>query len=87
MTLFAINLLIVATLATWLFRRQRLTALLLLSVITVYALQPAGAFELALPTATLLLTLGVWWLTNPAPTTDDVTLSISRMPGPPAGPS
>ena len=24
---------------------------------------------------------------SPAPTTDDVTLSISRMPGPPAGPS
>ena len=24
---------------------------------------------------------------SPAPTTDEVTLSISRMPGPPAGPS
>jgi alginate O-acetyltransferase complex protein AlgI len=71
MNLFAISLMIAVTLAAWLFHRQRITALLLISVVALYALQPAGSLEFTLPTATLLLTLGVWWLTNPAPTTDD----------------
>ncbi len=70
MNLFAIGLMIVAALAAWLFRRQRFTALLLMSVFALYALQPPG-LDVVLPTATLLLLIGVWWLTTPAPTADD----------------
>jgi D-alanyl-lipoteichoic acid acyltransferase DltB (MBOAT superfamily) len=41
-----------------------------MSLFALYALQPPG-LDIALPTATLLLLVGVWWLTNPAPTADD----------------
>jgi alginate O-acetyltransferase complex protein AlgI len=70
MNLLAIGLMIIAALAAWLFRRQRFTVLLLMSVFALYALQPAG-LDIVLPTATLLLLVGVWWLTTPAPAADD----------------
>lgn len=78
MNLLAIGLMIVASLGMWLFRRQRLDALLVISVLALYALQPAGAggLETALPTATVLLVLGVWWLTTPTLSRTDVTTLI-----------
>src|SRR5215831_20490766 len=70
MTLLAIVLMTLAALASWIFRERRATALLLVSICALYALQPAG-LELALPVGTLLLVLGVWWLTTPTPTEAD----------------
>ncbi len=74
MTLPAIGILCLAALASNLLRDllrgQRKIALLLLSVVALYALQPSG-LEVALPTATLLLIVGVWWLVTPASTADD----------------
>ncbi len=70
MTLLAIILMALGALAGWLFPRHRFTVLLLISVLALYALQPPGP-DLVLPVATLLLLLGVWWLTAPALTPDD----------------
>lgn len=70
MTLINIGLMAVGVLGSWLFRRHRLTILLLASIVFLYALQPAG-LEVALPTATLLIVVGVWWLTNANITPDD----------------
>src|SRR5689334_61379 len=65
MTLLAIGLMIGATLAAWLFRAKRLDLLLVISVLALYWLQPAG-LDLILPTATILLLVGVWWLVTPS---------------------
>src|SRR5258708_4297314 len=70
MTLTVIGILCLATLASNLLGNQRKIALLLMSVIALYALQPRG-LEVALPTATLLLVVGVWWLVTPGSTSDD----------------
>ncbi len=70
MTLLAIGLMIAVTLAAWLFRRQRLDLLLLISVLALYLLQPAG-LDVILPTATILLIIGVWWLVTPTMTRQD----------------
>jgi D-alanyl-lipoteichoic acid acyltransferase DltB (MBOAT superfamily) len=73
LNLLAIGLMIAASLGVWLFRQHRLNVLLAISVLALYALQPAGAggLETALPTTTILLVLGVWWLTTPAPSRSD----------------
>lgn len=73
LNLLVIGLMIAASLGTWLFRQHRLNALLVISVLALYALQPAGSggLEIALPTATILLVLGAWWLTAPAPSRGD----------------
>jgi len=65
MTLLAIGLMIAATLIAWLLRGKRLDWLLVISVFALYWLQPAG-LDLLLPTATILLLVGVWWLVTPA---------------------
>src|SRR5262245_44968903 len=70
MTLLAIGLMTVGALGSWVFRGRRSTALLLISLCALYALQPAG-LDLALPVGTLLLIIGVWWLTTPEPTPAD----------------
>jgi hypothetical protein len=71
MNLLPIGLMALAALGVWLLRGGRATALLVLSVAALYALQPAGTLNVALPTATLLLVVGVWWLLNPAPGPED----------------
>ena len=70
MTLLSIGLMSIGALCVWLFRGQRITALLLLSIVALYALQPPG-LELVLPVATLLLVVGVWWLITPSPAAED----------------
>lgn len=76
MNFAAIGLMSLAALGVWLVRSQRPMALLLISVASLYLLQPAG-LEFVLPTATLLLVIGVWWLVNPArDDTDNRTLIL-----------
>jgi alginate O-acetyltransferase complex protein AlgI len=70
MDLLAIGLMILAALGAWLFRSRRVDALLVLSVLALYLLQP-GTLKSVLPLATLLLVVGVWWITNPEPTLQD----------------
>src|SRR5689334_23180462 len=65
MTLAPFAVMVLATLGAWLFRGQRPTALLVISVAALYLLQTAG-LELVLPAATLLLTVGVWWIVSPS---------------------
>ncbi len=77
MTLLPIDLMIPAALGAWLFRRERLTALLVLSVIALYALQSeTSGLAVALPAATLLLVIGVWWLVTPARTPADLRILL-----------
>ncbi|MEP7287253.1 MAG: MBOAT family O-acyltransferase [Chloroflexota bacterium] len=79
MTLLAIGLMIIAALGVWVFRTQRRIALLILSIIALYALQPSGTptvLDSALPTATLLLIVGVWWLVGSEPTPVDRKLLL-----------
>lgn len=66
MNLLAIAIMIAVTLGAWLFRRHRLDALLVISILALYLLQSgsAGSLDLALPTGTILLVIGVWWLTS-----------------------
>jgi alginate O-acetyltransferase complex protein AlgI len=70
MNLLAIGLMIFAALGTWLFHTYRAIALLLISILALYGFQTAGG-EIVLPTATLILVVGVWWLVIPEPTADD----------------
>src|SRR5436190_17234649 len=73
MNLLAIGLMTLAALGSRLFRAERPTALLLISVIAIFALQPA---EPLLPALTLLLVVGVWWIVNPAPARQDYRLML-----------
>ena len=72
MTLIGIGLMTVAALAVWIRARWRLTALLLISVIALFALQTErSTLAVALPVATVLLVIGVWWLVTPHRSPDD----------------
>src|SRR5579859_918822 len=64
MTLPAIGILCVAALGSNLLGDQRKIALLLVSIIALYALQGTD-LQAVLPTATLLLIVGVWWIVTP----------------------
>ena len=76
MNFAAIGLMSLAALGAWLVRSQRPMALLVISVASLYLLQPAG-LEVVLPTTTLLLVIGVWWLVNHArDDTDNRTLIL-----------
>src|SRR5450432_3937969 len=76
MTLAVIGWMVAGALISWLFRANRANVLLALSVGALYLLQPTG-FELALPTATIVLVLGVWWLTSKnADRNDTITLLL-----------
>jgi D-alanyl-lipoteichoic acid acyltransferase DltB (MBOAT superfamily) len=68
---------ILAALGAWRFRRERLTTLLVLSVIALYALQPEhSGLAVALPAATLLLVVGAWWLVTPSRTAADLRILL-----------
>src|SRR5262245_39389930 len=73
MNLLAIGLMTMAALCSRLLRSERPTALLLISVIAIFALQPA---EPVLPTLTLFLIIGVWWVIAPMPTRADYRLML-----------
>lgn len=73
MNLLAIGLMTLAAFSSRLFRSERPTALLLISVIAIFALQPT---EPMLPTLTLMLLIGVWWIVTPAPTRGDYRLML-----------
>src|SRR5262245_18043554 len=75
MTLPAIGLMSLAALGVWLFRGQRAVALLILSIIALYLLQPTNSnLEIVLPSATVLLVVGVWWLVSPQMSDQDQKL-------------
>src|SRR5690349_958437 len=75
MSLTAIGLMAIAAIGSWLFRQQRRYVLLLISVTALYALQPDG-LKAALPTATILLIVVVWWIVTRLPTESDYRLLI-----------
>src|SRR5260221_5731813 len=75
MTLTVIGLMCAGALLVWVLRSQRPTALLVLSVVGLYMLQPVG-FEIALPTATLLLVIAVWWLITPRAARNDTITAL-----------
>ncbi|MCC7209573.1 MAG: MBOAT family protein [Anaerolineae bacterium] len=71
MTLGAVLVMIVAALAAWMLPR-RLDGLLVMSLIALFALQSGpDPLLVALPVATVLLVLGVWWLVTPDAAPED----------------
>ena len=71
MNLGAVLVMIIVALAAWWLPR-RLDALLVMSLIALFALQSGpDPLLVALPVATVLLVLGVWWLVTPAAAPED----------------
>ncbi len=93
MLILSVVLLSLVAIGSWAFREKRANALLILSIIALYALQAGnGIFDVMLPIATLLLAIGVWWLITPGATDADwrtlllvgltvVIILLSRMMG------
>jgi D-alanyl-lipoteichoic acid biosynthesis protein DltB len=73
MLIFSILVMCLAALGSWIFRGQRANILLVVSIFALYALQAgSGVFDLILPTATLLMAVGVWWILTPVAHESDI---------------
>jgi len=77
MTLTAIALMLLAALLVWLVPARRFDLLLIISIFALFALQSEpSAYALALPTLTITLVVGTWWLVTANPSPADVRTLI-----------